>query len=131
MSPTELQALKQQPASVPCGTCRACCKQDLVHLNHEKDNLSAFKWHMEFGRHTLDRKPNGECIYLTERGCSVHDAPPDICKRMDCRVLFLTTPKAQRRIRIQQNPTMAAVYEAGKTRANTLTQRKEDGYHPG
>jgi len=119
MSPAELKELKQQPADVPCGACRACCKQDMVRLG-PNDDLAAFRWHMEGGRPTLDRKPNGECIYLTDHGCAVHDAPPDICRRFDCRVLFLTTPKTQRRIRVQQNPTMAAVYEAGKRRSQTL-----------
>lgn len=114
-----LQALKSHPASVPCGSCRACCKQDVIALaptdTHEK-------WHLESGRRVLDRKANGECVYLTDQGCSTHDNQPDICKRFDCRVLFLTTPKTQRRIRIQQNPTMREVYAAGKKRASTLEE---------
>lgn len=127
MSPIELQERKRLPADVPCGSCRACCKQDMVHLGPNDDH-EAFAWHLEAGKPTLNRKPNGECIYLTSGGCSVHESPPDICRRFDCRVLFLSTPKAQRRIRIAQNPTMASVYEAGKKRLETLN-RSQDGNH--
>lgn len=119
MTPTELLELKKHPSDVPCGGCHACCKQDRVTLG-PSDDLDSFKWHLEFGRPTLDRKPNGECTYLTDRGCSIHGAQPDICRRFDCRVLFLTTPKTQRRIRVAQNPTMADVYSAGKKRLGTL-----------
>jgi Fe-S-cluster containining protein len=118
MNKADLEARKQQPADVPCGTCRACCKQDVIYLR--PDEAARFPAHIEGGRLVLDRKPNGECIHLTERGCAVHDAPPDICRRFDCRVFFLTTPKTQRRIRIQQNPTMRHVYAAGKARLDTL-----------
>ena len=118
MTRDELIARKAQPASVPCGSCRACCKQDRIVLND--DEADRFAWHHEGADKVLDRKANGECIHLTASGCGVHAAPPDLCKRFDCRVLFLLTPKAARRIRIEQNPTMKQVYEAGKTRLATL-----------
>jgi hypothetical protein len=122
LTASQLQSMRALPASVPCGSCRACCRNDAIQLG-PKDDLDAFRWHIERGLPTLDRKPSGECIYLTERGCSVHAAPPDICRRFDCRVLFLTTPKAERRIRVQVNPSMVDVYAAGKKRAHTLEER--------
>jgi Fe-S-cluster containining protein len=108
-----------EPNSVPCGTCRACCKKDVIVLG-PNDDLNAFKWHSEFGRAVLDRKPNGECTYLGPQGCTVHGAAPEICRAFDCRVLFLKTPKDQRRIRITTNPSMRAVYDAGRSRLKTL-----------
>lgn len=114
----ELQELKQYPANVPCNGCTACCKRDVIKLT--PDESKRFPWHWEGQHMVLDRKPDGTCINLTAKGCGVHDNPPMICKHFDCRILFLTTPKSQRRIRIQQNPTMRAVYDAGKARANTL-----------
>jgi hypothetical protein len=30
-------------------------------------------------------KPNGECVYLDEKGCSIHDHAPWLCKIADCR----------------------------------------------
>lgn len=114
----QLLALASQPASVSCGTCRACCKQDRIVLNDAESGR--FAWHQEGQDRVLDRKAGGECVYLTARGCSVHDAPPDICARFDCRVLFLLTDKERRRQRVKENPTMREVYEAGKRRLDTL-----------
>lgn len=113
--------LKELPASVPCNGCTACCRQDRIALNTQRgDDLQNYRWHLELGQPVLDRKPNGECVYLGPRGCTIHDKAPDICRRFDCRILFLTTPKATRRIRVRQNPTMVQVYEAGKKRLGTL-----------
>jgi hypothetical protein len=33
----------------------------------------------------IAHKPNGDCIYLAERGCSIHDRAPSLCKAADCR----------------------------------------------
>lgn len=118
MTRDDLIAMKERPADVPCGSCRACCTHDVIRLRD--DELERFAWHREGPYYVLDRKADGSCIYLTERGCSVHDDAPDICRRFDCRVLFLTTPKARRRERVAQSPHMRAVYEAGKRRADTL-----------
>jgi hypothetical protein len=118
MTRDQLVAMKSRPAKVPCGSCRACCKQDRVVLTEAES--ARFQWHEELGERVLDRKTNGECVYLTDRGCSVHDAPPDICARFDCRVLFLLTNKAKRRQRVKENPTMRSVYDAGKRRLDTL-----------
>lgn len=118
MTPAELIERKALPADVPCGTCRACCKRDRVILRD--DEADRFAWHDEGGQKVLDRNPDGSCIYLRESGCAVHDAPPDICRRFDCRILFLTTPKEVRRRRVQENPTLREVYEAGKRRLSTL-----------
>ena len=115
-----LEAMKLQPATVPCGSCRACCKQDRVVLRENESER--FAWHYEGVDRVLDRRETGECVYLGPAGCRVHDAPPDICARFDCRVLFLTTPKARRRQRIAENSTMREVYDAGKRRIRTLTR---------
>lgn len=37
----------------------------------------------------LANKPNGECIYLTENGCSIHDNAPSMCRVADCRSIAL------------------------------------------
>jgi hypothetical protein len=35
----------------------------------------------------IAHKPNGECIYLDERGCSIHERAPSMCRTADCRSL--------------------------------------------
>jgi Fe-S-cluster containining protein len=102
-------------APIKCGSCTACCKRDTVKLFDDED-AARFNWHLEGGFRVIDRKPNGECIYLTPKGCSIHGDAPVICQSFDCRVLFAETPKEKRRIRIALNPTMREVYDAGKKR---------------
>lgn len=119
LTQAELEARRQQVSDVPCGTCHACCRSDTIQLG-PKDDLFVYRWHIEGGRAVLDRKPTGECVYLTENGCSIHGRAPDICRRFDCRVLVLLTPPMRRVVRITQNPTMADVYAAGQERIGTL-----------
>lgn len=89
-----------------------------------QDNPDAFRWHFEVLRGqkvaALDRKANGECVYLTPAGCGIHGNAPDICGRMDCRVLYLLTPADLRQRRTVENPNMAIVYEAGRERLKSL-----------
>ena len=37
----------------------------------------------------LAHKPNGDCAYLVESGCSIHDRAPSLCKSADCRSIAL------------------------------------------
>lgn len=110
-------------SAIQCNGCTACCKRDVIVLR-DGDDHDALRWHwvdgIEAGLRALDRKPNAECVYLGPHGCTIHERKPATCRAFDCRVLFLTTPKQQRRIRITQNPTLAQVYEAGKKRLGTL-----------
>lgn len=116
---TDWAAIKKREADVPCGSCTACCKRDLVWLE-PGDDAALYQTQQIDGRIALAHKADGSCTYLGATGCSIHSTRPAICRRFDCRVLFMSTPKAQRRIRIEQNPTMRDVYEAGKVRAGTL-----------
>lgn len=104
---------------IKCGSCTACCKRDVIKL-YDTEDPTSFKWHMEGGFKVIDRKQDGECIYLTPKGCEIHGSAPLVCQRFDCRVLFQNTPKTQRRIRIEQNPSMEEVYSAGKKRIKLM-----------
>jgi hypothetical protein len=33
----------------------------------------------------IAHKPNGECVYLKDGGCSIHDRAPSLCRIADCR----------------------------------------------
>jgi Putative zinc- or iron-chelating domain len=120
-----LRARMQQPADVPCGGCTACCRNDRVYLDPRRgDDLTAYRWHIEGGSPVLDRRPDGACVYLTAQGCGIHGRAPDVCRRMDCRVLVRVTPPAWQRMREATNPTMATVYAAGRERANSLDMQE-------
>ena len=121
LTQARLESRRQLPDDGPCGVCRACCSHDRVLLG-PKDDPKAYRWHLEGGYAVLDRKVNGECIYLTTAGCGIHGKAPDICRRMDCRVLVLLTPADVQLRRAVENPHMALVYEAGRVRVETLTE---------
>lgn len=122
MTHDQLEALRKQPAKVPCNGCTACCKHDAVVLRPAE--RMKYKHHIEqvAGKNyaVLDRKDNGDCTYLMEDGCSIHDDAPDICKRMDCRVLYLITPAEIRGRRVKENPQMAIIYQEAEKRLDTL-----------
>lgn len=67
--------------SVPCGSCRACCKTPwfVTLMEWEKDKHG--------GVDRVPHKENGDCVYLVAEGCSLFNKPerPYVCKTFDCR----------------------------------------------
>jgi hypothetical protein len=124
MTAAELNALRQQHSTVPCQGCTSCCRGDRVVLHPQLDRAEDFAHHLELHNglwfRVLDRKPDGACAYLTGTGCGIHGRAPEICRRMDCRVLLLSTPPERRAEREAQNPQMRHVYLAGAARLHTL-----------
>jgi uncharacterized protein len=114
-------------ASVPCNGCRACCHGDLIVLHPENgDDPSAYE--TEPFSHPLTGKPclalkhkhNGECVYLGPEGCTIHDRAPVICREFDCRRMYLSVPRAERRRLISAGVLDKEVLEAGRKRVHTL-----------
>ena len=121
-------------AIVPCGTCTACCQNDLIFLHPENgDDVSRYDAEPAFNPLTGERgmalkhKPGGGCIYVGEHGCTIHDHAPAVCREFDCRKLYVklfSLPRPERR-RLQK--TLAkrklfstAVMNAAKARLHTL-----------
>lgn len=81
--------------NVPCNGCTACCKTQKAPLFPEYgDQTSRYLTEptvMKDGtkRRMLKRKDNGECHYLGDSGCTIHDRVPWVCRRFDCRRLAL------------------------------------------
>lgn len=74
---------------VPCNGCTNCCRNDAVRILPQED---ASKWKTEphpyrEGALVLAHKPNRECVYLIDSGCSIQDDKPILCQEMDCRVI--------------------------------------------
>lgn len=74
---------------VPCAGCTLCCHRDLVRiLPHEDVTKYYVKPHPTMrGAFVLDHKPNGDCIYLGDGGCTRHSDKPQMCREMDCRMI--------------------------------------------
>jgi Fe-S-cluster containining protein len=117
--------------AVPCNGCRACCQggSKVPVLTDHGDKLELYQTHLEvvphFGlRPVLDRKPNGDCVYLGESGCTIHDHCPVTCQEFDCRGWFLKFDRKTRR-RLSRNPLQRTIFTAGRKRldeADNVTQ---------
>ena len=71
--------------AVPCNGCTACCHDDAVRILPHED---ASRWQTEphpymAGALMLAHKPNGDCIYLGEGGCTRQADKPQQCHEMD------------------------------------------------
>ena len=123
--------------SVPCGRCQACCKNEAVVLQPAKGDVveSYLHWVMDgpivevtamslgIDAKTLpvlQRQPNGDCIYLGPKGCTIHDRAPVMCRIFDCRVYYLKVKQSGQPIKKVHQP----IVEAGRKRVDTLSLEK-------
>lgn len=81
--------LAQDIGKVPCAGCTRCCRGDAVRLLPADDASSYLTEPPPWGHGhlMLAHKRNGECIYLTNTGCGIHDRSPQQCREMDCRLI--------------------------------------------
>jgi hypothetical protein len=106
------------PAVVPCGKCRLCCQTMIVPLAKEEYENYAWAWVTtrsgeRLGR-ALQRKPNGDCVYLGPDGCTIHATAPHVCQRFDCRDLILKTDRVGRRKAIKSGELPKALFDRGR-----------------
>src|SRR5262252_2301074 len=72
-------------SDVPCGSCTLCCRTLIVPLAEEEYHLFDGHWAWVTtpegqplttpdGKklRALQRRPNGDCVFLGERGCTIH-----------------------------------------------------------
>lgn len=118
-------------ASVPCNGCTACCRNEVLFLHPEMGDLAADYLTMPArnpitGKNgvALQQKPNGDCVYLGNAGCTIHGRAPAICKEFDCRRFFLGLgDRNQRRRLLKTGLITKEVFNAGRSRLNTLPER--------
>lgn len=126
--------MSEDRSVVPCNGCTACCKRERIVLYPEHgDDPSQYltvpatlndslRGVIGDGRVMLQHKPNGECIYLGESGCTIWDRAPNICKVFDCRKWFLKFTRAERRKLLATGHLDKEVTKAGAARVDTLTE---------
>lgn len=115
-------------SAVPCNGCITCCKNEMLVLHPEEgdkaaDYLTREVKHPFTGQPAvaLQVKENGDCIYLGEKGCTIHGRAPAICREFDCRKFFLRAgDRAQRRQYVKQGVITKELLEAGRKRLHTL-----------
>ncbi|MBO0710390.1 MAG: YkgJ family cysteine cluster protein [Acetobacteraceae bacterium] len=127
LSGHQLLALARGMQKVPCNGCTECCRGDTIVLKPEYgDDPAAYRWHTEYNRvqgrmdMVLDRKPNGDCVYLSATGCTIHGKAPTVCREFDCRALFKALTRDQRRQLVKNGALKKSVFAAGRARLHTL-----------
>jgi len=102
---------------VPCGSCTACCRDTVVLLPNEGDDLSQYE-HVELAgpgpdhAYALRRNEDGACVYLGPKGCTIWDRAPFLCRFFDCRKFFLNRTRQERRDLVRRGLASAEVFKA-------------------
>ena len=102
--------------TVPCNGCTQCCQGDAIYLK-KGDNPALYKTtYDDNGRLMLDHKKNLDCIYLDRnKGCTIHDYRPIVCKELDCAIL-LKLPRAYRKKLVAQGRLSKKIIQAARER---------------
>lgn len=106
----------QKDRAVPCNGCRACCIGDAIRIM-PYDNASLYKTEphpFQPGELMLAHKPNRECWYLGEGGCTIHADRPAQCRTFDCRELVRHLGYTQGRKLVAKGGLQAMVFRKGR-----------------
>lgn len=110
------------PGKVACDGCTLCCKGDAVRLL-PGDDVASYQTEQHpriKSARMLAHKPNGDCIYLGESGCTIYGRRPQMCRKMDCRVIAQKLSPQMARVLMKNNALPAGVYWRGKELMHTL-----------
>ena len=105
---------------VPCNGCTACCRHDFIKV--EEDEADQFWTELRPDPYTGEmahalKIVDGGCIYLGEKGCTIHGKAPRICQEFDCRDFwreFLTLTRVERRKAVKMGLVKREVLAAGR-----------------
>lgn len=107
--------MDRQTAKVPCNGCKLCCQRQIIVLFPEKgDQVETYEhWEFKDGTPYLPLKPNGDCYYLGEKGCTIHDRAPYLCRTFDCRQDFKQYTRKERRFLIKTKQNRKDILQRG------------------
>ena len=110
--------------AVPCGTCHHCCTHEWIFLRPEQGDIAELYDTVDIVSPTtglpakaLAHKPNGDCIYLGDSGCTIHGRHPAVCRAFDCRRFFLDMlrrPRTERRRNMRDVARFQETFEIGQ-----------------
>jgi Fe-S-cluster containining protein len=93
-----------------CDGCRACCLGDTIILMPEKgDRPQKWPGNTELvlqgpnaGKTALKKGSDGNCVFLDEKGCTIHGKAPHMCGYYDCRVHVLNVEAREGQFGVQK-----------------------------
>jgi Fe-S-cluster containining protein len=81
---------KKSPFSFKCQVCSACCHNKAIRIapyealrlagSLKTTTTEVYRLYTEEDGLTLCNKPDGSCVFLDSRGCSVHPDRPLVCR---------------------------------------------------
>lgn len=112
---------------VPCDGCKVCCVRETIILHPECGYVVASYDAAPIKNPitgatdmAIRHKPNGECVYLGDTGCTIWSRAPIICKEFDCRQLFARFTNRERKDLLKAGVLEKETLAAGKLRLHTL-----------
>jgi uncharacterized protein len=119
MLPSHFVDTVTETSHVPCNGCTLCCRSLIVPLAEEEYQNYLWAWVKDarsgevLGK-ALQRRPNGDCVYLGEKGCTIHETAPHVCRRFDCRELFKKSDRNGRREVVKSGKLPKALFDKGR-----------------
>jgi uncharacterized protein len=118
-------------SDVPCNGCTLCCREEAIFLHPEDGDVvesydvQEMDHPLKPGRAFMLKKgADGNCIYLKDGGCSIYERRPIICRKFDCRKLFLRFGRAERRLMVKRGMADQDVFDRGRELLPTLHSGK-------
>lgn len=75
--------------TVPCGDCKECCYHKKVNVDPKIDDVEYLQTEMRDGFLVLKRREDGACVHLGDKGCTIYEHRPEICRKYDCRMFSI------------------------------------------
>ncbi len=102
---------------IDCDGCTACCRgHDGVKLDAEDVGRFRDVAHQDEKGEWRLNQIDGACVYLVDRGCSIHADAPRRCKEFDCRAAVITYSAVGIDELVKSGGLPLAVVEMGRTK---------------
>ena len=104
---------------VPCEDCHLCCRLMTPIRPEHGDDAAQYQTAVcltpgKAPYVILDRKNNGDCIYLGAHGCTIWDRAPHVCREFDCRNTYKNSDRAGRRLAIKRGDMSKEIFDRGR-----------------
>lgn len=110
-------------SAVPCGGCTLCCRGRQFVPLVEGDRDDFYQTQQIAGVVGLAWKVNGDCIYVTDKGCSIHTRAPRVCRHYDCRGHFAAQRHPE--LAAAEDPIMARGRDLLRSQSPTPPEKEE------